>query len=182
MERTFKTFIEPDGLLYNEEHPHLIDADIGMLWCSETNSRQMNAIVGEAEIPAFRGGKWQKVRQEQQLEEWFGEVPDFLITIDANFATAADNASFCATIEHELFHCGQDRDGFGMPKFNRMTGKPVFAIRGHDCEEFVGVVARYGIGSAAGKTAELVHAANKGPLFGEAHVNGACGTCDRKVA
>ncbi len=175
------TFIDPDGPLANEDHIHLVDADIGFLWAAAPNTRQMNSVVGEAEMPTFRCGKWQKARQEQQIAEWFGSVPDFLITIFAPYAAACDDASFCALIEHELFHCGQERDEFGAPKF-KMSGEPAFALRSHDVEEFVGVVARYGIGAAAGRTADLVRAANKGPQIAESLIHGACGTCGRKVA
>nr|WP_271894430.1 putative metallopeptidase [Phyllobacterium sp. IY22] len=47
-------------------------------------------------------------------------------------------------MEHELYHAGQDRDSFGAPKFRKSTGLPVFILRGHDIEEFIGVVRRYG--------------------------------------
>jgi hypothetical protein len=42
-----------------------------------------SAIVGQTEQPMFHGGKWRRARQEQQLQEWFGELPDFIVTIDA---------------------------------------------------------------------------------------------------
>jgi hypothetical protein len=54
-------------------------------------------------------------------------------------------------------------DEFGCPKFNRQTGLPVFGMIGHDVEEFVGIVRRYGAGSAAGRTRDLVAAAKKKP-------------------
>ncbi len=101
----------------------------------------------------------------------FGDIPDFLITVFAPYAAACDDASFCASIEHELYHCGQEPAEFGAPKF-KMSGEPVFRIRGHDMEEFVGVVARYGIGAAARKTADLVRPANRGPQISEARIQG----------
>lgn len=174
-------FIEEDGILANAEHAHLQHAALGFLWCSEPNARQMNRVVGQAETGAARGGRWQKVRQEQQMVEWFGAVPDFLVTFHADYAAECDDASFCALIEHELYHCGQERDAFGVPKF-RSSGLPAFAIRGHDVEEFVGVVERYGVGAAAGRTADLVRAANKGPTVASSMIHGACGTCGRLVA
>jgi hypothetical protein len=175
------TFIELDGPLANEDHAHLRFAEIGMLWAAVPNNRHMKAVVGEAEIPTFRCGKWQKARQEQQLIEWFGDLPNFVITIDVEYAARADDAAFCALLEHELYHCAQELDEFGAPKF-RKDGTPAFTMKGHDVEEFVGVVARYGAGAATGKTAELVRAANKGPQIGEARIHGACGTCGRMVA
>ncbi len=60
------TFIDPDGPLANEDHIHLVDADIGFLWAAAPNTRQMNSVVGEAEMPTFRCGKWQKARQDSR--------------------------------------------------------------------------------------------------------------------
>lgn len=55
--------------------------------------------------------------------------------------------SWCV-VEHELYHAAQETDAFGAPKFNRSTGRRVFTIRGHELEEFVGVVRRYGADAA----------------------------------
>jgi hypothetical protein len=85
-------------------------------------------------------------------------------------------------VEHELYHCAQVLDLFGMPRFRRDDGKPIFAMRGHDAEEFVGVVRRYGVGVAAGGVAELVKAANEVPTVARAAIGLACGTCQRMVA
>ena len=172
------TFLDEDAPLANEDHAHLRDADLGFLWCSVGNARSGNAVVGQAELPSIQGGRWARVRFFQQIEGWFGLVPDFLITLHADFADQADDATFCALVEHELYHCGQERDGFGAPKF-RKDGSPALAIRGHDVEEFVGVVARYGVGAAAGRTSAFVAAAIEGPTIAAADIAGCCGTCGR---
>lgn len=171
-----EAFVEGGGPLENPEHAHLRYARIGVLWCAVLNARQGNAIAGQAEIPMARGGAWAKARHDQQLEEWFGAVPDFVLTFDPVYAAQASDLTFCALVEHELYHCGQARDGFGAPRFTR-DGTPAFTMRGHDVEEFVGVVERYGAGSAAGKTAALVEAANRPALFGAADVRCVCGNC-----
>lgn len=173
----FETFIRPGAALQNKDHEHLQSAELGFLWTVVANSRHMNPIAGQAERPMFQGGKWSKRRQELQMEQWFGLVPDFVITIDANYARQCDDASFCALIEHELYHCGQAKNDFGMPKFNK-DGVPVFAMRGHDVEEFVGIVRRYGVGAAAGMTAQLVEAAGMSPEVEAARVKVACGSCN----
>jgi hypothetical protein len=121
------TFIEPEGQLANEDHAHLRFAYIGMLWAAVPNARKMNSVLGEAEIPMFRCSKRRKAWQEQQVIGWFGEMPNFLITVDANYAAGADGVSFAALIEHELAHCGQELDVFGAPKF-RKDGRPAFAL------------------------------------------------------
>jgi len=124
-------------------------------------------------------GKWQRARAIQQIEEWFEEMPDFLLTFSAPAAVGIDDASFCALVEHELYHCAQKLDKYGMPAF-KADGTPSFCIRGHDVEEFVGVVARYGA-EAAGVSA-MVDAAKRSPLIGRASIAGACGTCALKAA
>lgn len=55
------------------------------------------------------------------------------------------------------------------------SGRPVFVIRGHDVEEFVGVVRRYGA-DAAGVRA-MVDAANQKPEIARVQIAHACGTC-----
>jgi len=174
------TFIAADGELANPDHAHLNDAEIGVLWTNVDNARNMRSVIGQAELmPPMAMGKWQRSRAVQQVEEWFGSIPDFLLTFYAPAASTMDDASFCALVEHELYHCGQKLDVYGMPKFAQ-DGSPSFAIRGHDVEEFVGVVARYG-GAASG-VQEMVDAANARPMLMRATIAGACGTCLRVAA
>ena len=75
------TFIDPDGPLYNEEHGHLEAAQIGALWTNKANARQMRTVLGQAEMPSTMGDAWKRGRFEQQLVEWFGFEPHFVITI-----------------------------------------------------------------------------------------------------
>jgi len=178
------TFVSGDGKLSNEDHLHLSAARLGFLWTSFPAMRQGLVILGQSEIPSPPPslGSWARARWTYQIEEWFGdEALDFLITIYAPYAIETDNASFCALIEHELYHCGQKLDEFGIPKYRR-DGQLTFAIRGHDVEEFVGVVARYGVAASAGRTKELVAAGNRAPSIATAKISGACGTCALKVA
>lgn len=174
------TFIRGDGPLVNEDHQHLADAHIGVLWTNCDSSRNMRSVIGQAELmPPMAMGKWQRARAVQQIEEWFDGMPDFLLTFSAPAADGMNDASFCALVEHELYHCAQARDDFGMPKFKK-DGMPSFAIRGHDVEEFVGVVRRYGA-EAAG-VQPMIDAANAKPLIAGAEIDGICGTCLRAAA
>lgn len=175
-----RTFIADDGELHNPDHAHLQQASLGVLWTSADNSRNMRIVIGQAELmPPMAMGKWQRARATQQIEDWFGSVPDFLLTFMAPAVVTMDDPSFCALVEHELYHCAQDRDAYGAPKFTQ-SGLPKFAIRGHDVEEFVGVVARYGAGAA--NVLAMVEAAQRRPQIGLAQIAGACGTCSLKVA
>lgn len=173
------TFIADDASLQNEDHRHLNQANIGALWTNVPNARAGRSIAGQCEMGLPPAGKWLRGRIERQLMDWFGDVPDFLLTFDATYASQCSDAEFMALVEHELYHCGQERDVFGAPKF-RKTGLPAFAIRGHDVEEFVGVVRRYGA-DASGVRA-MVDAANKEPEIANVHIAQACGTCRLRVA
>ncbi len=174
------TFIDEGARLENEEHVHLRFATLGALWSSVPNSRQGRSVVGQAEVGTPRAmGKWAKARAEQQITEWFGEIPDFILTFSADYVAQASDAEFMALVEHELSHCGQERDEFGAPKF-RKSGLPAFCIRGHDVEEFVGVVRRYGATSQALR--DMVEAVNKGPSLGLNDIASSCGTCLMRAA
>ncbi len=62
------------------------------------------------------------------------------------------------------------------------TIEPKLAMRGHDVEEFIGVVRRYGVGESTGALARIVSAANSAPEVGVAGISQACGTCLARVA
>lgn len=180
-------YLEEGGPLFNPDHAHLGPAFIGFLWTNAENRRQQRRIVGQAEMPERsirgKGGRWQQARAEMQLRDWFGgDLPDFLITLDAVFAADCDDATFCALVDHELTHCAQAVDEFGMPRFNQQTGDPIWTIRGHDLEEFVSVVRRFGVEAAGPQAAEFVIAAAQKPEIAPARLAQACGTCIARAA
>lgn len=174
-----KTFINERSPLTNPDHEHLRDASIGWLWANMPSEIRGRRIAGEARIPKDSGARWSQMMGVMQIEDWFGFVPDFLVTIDAQFAAMADDATFCALVEHELYHCAQALDVNGIPRFNQM-GQPVFTMRGHDVEQFVGVVERYG--AVASGVAEMVEAAQRGPIVQDGAISAACGTCSGRRA
>lgn len=173
------TFVDRSGHLYNEDHQHLEFARIEFLWASSGFAKQGRTVLGQCEEITFRAGPWQKGRQEQQMREWFGGVPDFVITLDANYCRACSDAEFCALVEHELYHIGHLKDEFGAPAFYRDSGFPKLGMRAHDVEEFVGVVRRYG---ASKDVQRLLDAAKNGPEIANLDIARACGTCLLKVA
>lgn len=168
-----ETFIDPSGRLYNEEHDHLNRLQIGFVWAFVDGSKGGRSLAGLCELmPPMAMGKWQRARAEQQVSEWFPDQDlDAMITILAAAADHYDDASFCALIEHELLHVGDD--GF------TQTGKQKVKIRPHDLEEFSSVVRRYGAFDDALK--EMALALKHEPEVGRAEIRSACGTCLRLV-
>lgn len=173
--------LEEGGRIYNEDHRHLLDADLQVLWANGGFTKQGRSVIGQAEQVMFRAGGWQKVRQEQQMREWFGDTPTFLITLDGRYAQTCSDADWCALVEHELYHLSHQKDAFGAPSFTK-EGLPKIAIQGHDVEEFVAVVRRYGVGDPNGAIAQLAAAARGLPEVSRADIAGACGTCLLRVA
>lgn len=170
--------LSEDGVLHNTEHLHLQHADIRFMWASTAFTKRGRTVLGQAEVVTMRAGGWQKARMQQQMHEWFGYVPRFIITLAADYCCECSDLDFCALVEHELYHIAQERDEFGAPKFNS-EGRPVMTMRGHDVEEFVGVVRRYG---ASVDVQQLVEAASQPAEVAQLNVARACGTCLMKLA
>ena len=171
------TFIGEDGPLANEDHAHLRDASIGILWTNALNQRQGVTTLGTAQLAQPNGKPWTKSQREQQLRTWFGEMPDFLITLYAPFWADCADADACALMEHELYHCAQKKGPYGELQWTK-DGRPRWTLRPHDVEEFVGVTRRYGAGAIDGSVQRLVDAASEGPTVGQSSITRACcGTC-----
>ena len=171
-------FLADTGSIHNEDHSHLLDADIRVMWASSSFEKQGRTVLGQAEQVALRAGGWQRARMEQQMRDWFGGVPAFIITLAADYCATCSDIDFCALVEHELYHIAQASDKYGAPAFTE-EGMPKLKLRGHDVEEFVGVVRRYG---ASVDVQALVDAANSPAEVGKLNIARACGTCLLKSA
>jgi hypothetical protein len=176
------TFVGDGGDLANPDHSHLRFARVAWLWTNQDWTRKGRRVAGTAELgdpPPV--AKWARGRWAQQMAGWFGGwwyglAPDFLITLDATICAGLSDAAFCALVEHELYHCAQERDEYDAPAFYQSSGLPKLTLRAHDVEEFVGVVARYGPGHSSNVQA-LVDAVAAGPTVAPAAIQAACGTC-----
>jgi Putative phage metallopeptidase len=174
-----ETFVTGDAPLCNPEHAHLREARLAALWSAVPLFHHGKRIVGQTHLgrTSVAAPKWYQARFLQQTVDWFGHVPDFVLTFDVVYALEASDAAWCALIEHELYHAAQAQDENG-PRFSPQTGLPVWALRAHDVEEFLGVIARYGMATdelrVLGET--LATAAIK-PEFTAADLAGICGTC-----
>ena len=108
---------------------------------------------------------------------WFGELPKALITLDARYCTDCSDEDFMALVEHELYHLAHKHSSMG-PCYDA-DNNAVLQMRGHDVEEFHGVVKRYGMSKDVQTMVEL---ANDGPIISRASIAHACGTCLLKLA
>jgi hypothetical protein len=175
------TFINDDAPLMVSECEPLQQAEIGFLWTNTPNEKNGRMILGTCRLMPPNGNKWTVGPVIQQLDEWFPDRElDFLITLYAPACAEMDDASFCALVLHELLHAGQRIDKYGAPAFDERTGKPQWAMRAHDLEEFVTVVEMFGT-RAAGAEA-FVQAALRGPTVSQAQMDIACGNCMRVAA
>ncbi len=100
------------------------------MWAKGRFKKQGRYVVGQAEKIMINANGWKKERQEEQFYQWFNALPEYLITIDATYANKANDIDFCALIEHELYHIAHKKDKYGVPSYNRETGKPNLAIQG----------------------------------------------------
>ena len=181
--------LSEDRPLSNYGHGHLSEhsARIGLVWSTERYHKSGRRILGTAQRGEPTGSAWSAGRQRQQLREWFGNVPDFLILLDAWHADHAIRTeqpqNFLAVLEHELYHCAQDRTADGDPRFTQ-DGEPVWGIRPHDTEEFAGVIQRYGVGAspnASPLASAIEYVREHGPDVAQSTLDGLCGTCKRSL-
>ena len=120
----------------------IAEADIMIVMRLEPKLKAGRHILGTMALPGFQGannqfGLW-------LLEQFHGSMPHFVMTLDNEWWRLANALEREALIFHELMHCEQARDKEGELRFDDM-GLPVWAIRGHDLEEFNDVVERYGL-------------------------------------
>jgi Putative phage metallopeptidase len=171
-------FLDDDSPLYHEEHVHLREARVGVLWSNIPVKRRGTPVAGYASMakphPALS-------LYDRQVYTWFvrsffGDEPlNFLITLDAPYAHGCSDVNFLALVKHELVHCGQARDEEGELRFTKKEFKPVFALVGHDVEEQIAVVRDFGL--VGRNVREFVEAAGRRPRIAQAEIDWACGNC-----
>ncbi|EXI35466.1 hypothetical protein KTH76_02195 [Acinetobacter baumannii] len=173
-------FLTIGGPLHNPDHDHIAELIhdneefLAFAWASSACMAKKRMVLGQCEKVLFNQGGWKKARQEQQMRDWFGYVPVYLITIDASYCDQATDRDFCALIEHELYHIGVERDEDGDPLISEMTGLPKHYLAGHDVEEFVGVVKRWGADESVKR---LIEVAKQAPFVSDVNISKCCGTC-----
>ncbi|EMP7264764.1 putative metallopeptidase [Acinetobacter baumannii] len=173
-------FLTLGGPLHNPDHDHIAEmlhdneGFLAFAWASSAYTRAKRMVLGQCEKVMFQQGGWKKARQEQQMRDWFGFVPVYLITIDASFCEKANDSEFCALLEHELYHIGVERDSYGEIIYSDHTGLPKHYLAGHDVEEFIGVVKRWG---ANENVKRLIEVAKNPPFVSDLDISKCCGNC-----
>jgi hypothetical protein len=173
-------FLTLGGPLHNPDHDHIAEmlhdneGFLASAWASTAYTRTKRMVLGQCEKVMFQQGGWKKARQEQQMRDWFGFVPIYLITIDASFCEKANDNEFCALFEHELYHIGVERDSDGEIIYSDHTGLPKHYLAGHDVEEFIGVVKRWGANDSVKR---LVEIAKNPPFVSDLDISKCCGNC-----
>ncbi len=176
-----QNILSEEGRIHNPDHTHLVDADVAFMWASDSFAKKGRYVLGQAEQVMLRASGWQKARMEQQMYEWFGRIPKFIITLAADYCSQCNDLEFCALVEHELFHIAQKVDEYGAPKFTK-EGFPVLTLRDHDVNEFIGVVERYGAGAPDSNINKMIKAAQAGPTVSAVNIARSCGTCLMRIA
>lgn len=133
-----------DRLMRLPELAHLAEHEVSFLWLLR-NTEQVQGgrrVIGMVHEPQVQG----RLRDlfTQMLVQTYGFMPDFVITLDADFWADATPLQREALVHHELSHVKQANDKFGDPRVNKQTGEPVFELVAHDLEEFNATVKRYG--------------------------------------
>ncbi|WPP68985.1 putative metallopeptidase [Acinetobacter pittii] len=173
-------YLTISGPLYNPDHDHIAELlhdneeFLACAWASSAYKSKQAMVLGQCEKVMFNVGGWRKARQEQQMRDWFGFIPTYLITIDATFCDKANDGEFCALLEHELYHIGVERDDDGEMIFSSSTGLPKHYLAGHDVEEFIGVTKRWG---ASKSVKRLVEVAKNPPFVSNLDISKCCGNC-----
>jgi len=162
-----ENFILEGSPLTNEDHAHLRAADLHFLYTNVPYTDGDVPVVGMAELVKVGGKPWAQAERVDQLCLLHGKIPKMRVWLYAPFMAVADPWTFCAVIEHELYHYFQKPDKEGQPKFDP-EGLPVWGTRAHDVEEFIGVMARYGVDACRGRSREFVEAAMRPPLIAPA--------------
>ncbi|NDM34079.1 hypothetical protein GY149_11795, partial [Acinetobacter baumannii] len=69
---------------------------------------------------------------------------------------------------------GVERDSDGEILYSDNTGLPKHYLAGHDVEEFIGVVKRYG---PSKNVKRLIEVAKQAPFVSDVNISKCCGTC-----
>lgn len=133
-----------ERLMNDPEHNHLRENEIRIEYLFRHESKQKGGkfVLGSVHEPTCQGEM--RPLFEWLIERLFGSMPDYVMILDRGFWNSVTPQTREALIYHELCHIKQKLDEYGSPRFNRITGQPIYGLVAHDLEEFQAVVAKYG--------------------------------------
>lgn len=125
------------------DHNHLKLGEVNILFLFRRDPKfhQDKVELGSLSLPVFSGkngaiAKWLMVRS-------FGTLPDFVMVLDQTFWEQSPIETRMALVDHELTHGIVARNKKGEERFGD-DGRPIWAIKPHDIEEFDRIVAKHG--------------------------------------
>lgn len=132
-----------DRLVQLPEFEHLRDGEavVDFLLRDGEEIKQGRLVLGAVHLPGVQGQL--KPVFDWMLRNLLGRSPDFLVILDRDYWLGADERSREILMYHEMCHMIQKVDADGEPRFDD-EGRPVFGLIGHDVEDFIAVVRRYG--------------------------------------
>lgn len=99
-------------------------------------------VIGTCSMPQVQGRH--RNLFAWMIERLFGFEPVYLFTLDKDWWFAHSERDREILMFHEMKHTGQAVDAYGAPRFNRLSGEPIWTIVAHDVEEFTDTIRRYG--------------------------------------
>ncbi|HET7674631.1 MAG TPA: putative metallopeptidase [Gammaproteobacteria bacterium] len=132
-----------DRLVKLPEFGHLLEGEavVDFLLSAAPVVQAKKQVLGACHLPMVQG----KLRGVflWMLERTLDRMPDFLVTLDMEFWAEVDDRQREILVYHEMKHMIHDTDRDGELRFDE-DGNPIWALIGHDIEEFTDTVARYG--------------------------------------
>jgi len=121
--------------LIAQHHRHLADVPIRYLWRDKAATSKGRTVLGKArKVGGLNAHLVHLVRKDEPPDE----VEFFVVEIAADAWQTLTEPQRIALVDHELCHLGVD-----IPE--RADKDRTLVLRGHDLEEFTGVVERHGL-------------------------------------
>jgi hypothetical protein len=135
--------IAADLVATDPDHAHLRIGEVNILFLFRRNPKFTldKMELGSLSLPSF-GGKAGPIARWLMMRV-FGSLPDFVMILDHGFWVQAPQEQRIALVDHELTHAIIARNKAGEERFGD-DGRPVFALRPHDIEEFNRIVQKHG--------------------------------------
>lgn len=129
-----------------DSHEHLQGAEIAYVFRDEEIRTGSKVEWASAHLAArlVSSRHWGRMLR-WSIKQLTGIDPDFVMLIDRNIWDGLSPEQKLALVDHELCHMAQSEDADGLPRFNQVTGEPIWCIRPHDVEEFDEIVRRHGL-------------------------------------